>query len=533
MTDIMTVIIILLLIVCVILLVLVLLRQAKLSNDRRSEAIREELMKLRERVDADARSDADARTNLRREISETMNTMADRQEKSLRDMADRQDENLHDMADRQLDSLHDMSDRQNESLRDMSARQNRQLSEISDKQNEQLREISDKQNRQLSEISDKQNEQMRVISDKQNEQMRAISDKQNETLREMSEREQQMLQKIVEENARQKEAIIETLTTSIEKLQTSNENKLNEMQGIVDRKLDKTLNERLDTNFSKVTEQLGNLYRSLGELKDLSGGVADLNRTLSNVKTRGTWGEVQLQRILEQTLPRNQYDVNVATKRNSTDRVEFAIKFPAQDGSDELVYLPIDAKFPSDIYNRISEAADNNDQEALSAAKNELKNRIRGEASSISSKYLDPPRTTNYAFMYLPTEGLYAEVLRIDGLTEECQKKGVVITGPTTITAVLNALQVGFRNVALSKKSVEVMKLLEAVKGQVSRMDDAVVKTQKKLSDAVSMTDDLQKRTSRLTSRMRAIGEMDEAESDRLLGLDDMMGLPENETDEE
>ena len=447
MNDFADIVTILLLIIVIVLLIFVLIRQAKLRRDRRGEAIRDELLRLRERVDADARSDAEARSTLRREISETMTRMAERQ-----------DENLHDMADRQLDSLHDMSDRQNASLR--------------------------------------------VMSD----------------------REAELLQKIIEENARQKEAIIETLTTSIEKLQTSNENKLNEMQGVVDRKLDKTLNERLDTNFSRVTEQLGNLYRTLGELKDLSGGVADLNRTLANVKTRGTWGEVQLMRILEQTLPRSQYEMNVATKRNSTDRVEFAIKFPAQDGSDETVYLPVDAKFPSDIYNRIAEAADNNDPEALEAAKNELKTRIRGEAASISAKYLDPPRTTNYAFMYLPTEGLYAEVLRIDGLTEECQKKGVVITGPTTITAVLNALQVGFRNVALSKKSVEVMKLLEAVKGQVSRMDDAVVRTQKKLNDAVSMTDDLQRRTSRLTSRMRAIGEMDEAESDRLLGFDEMAG---------
>ena len=420
------IIILLLLAAAIILLIIVILRQGAISRAQRGAEIRDELMKLRERVDADARSDAEARSNLRREINETMG----------------------DMADRQLDSLHDMSDRQNETLRNVSDR------------------------------------------------------------------------------------LIQTLTASIEKLQASNEQKLSEMQGVVDRKLDKTLNDRLDTNFAKVTDQLSQLYRSLGELKDLSGGVADLNRTLSNVKTRGTWGEVQLQRILEQTLPRSQYEVNVATKHNSADRVEFALKFPAQDGSDETVWLPIDAKFPSDIYNRIADAADSGDKTALDAARDELKNRIKMEASSISSKYLDPPRTTNYAFMYLPTEGLYAEVLRIDGLTEDCQKKGVVITGPTTITAVLNALQVGFRNVALSKKSVEVMKLLEAVKGQVSRMDEAVQKTQKKLTDAVDLTDELHRRTRRLTSRMRSIGEMEPEEADRLLGIADALPEADEVTDE-
>ena len=430
-----TIITIVLLVAVVILLIIVILRQGALSRAQRGGEIRDELLRLRERVDADARSDAEARSNLRREINETMG----------------------DMADRQLDSLHDMSDRQ------------------------------------------------------------------NETLRGMSDRQAEGLQKIVEENARQREAIIRTLTLSIEKLQASNEQKLNEMQGVVDRKLDKTLNDRLDSNFARVTEQLTQLYQSLGELRDLSGGVADLNRTLSNVKTRGTWGEVQLQRILEQTLPRSQYDVNVATKHNSDERVEFAIKFPAQDGSEETVWLPIDAKFPSDIYNRIADAADAGDKAALDAARDELRTRIKNEASSIKAKYLDPPRTTNYAFMYLPTEGLYAEVLRIDGLTEDCQKKGVVITGPITITAVLNALQVGFRNVALSKKSVEVMKLLEAVKGQVSRMDEAVQRTQKKLTDAVGLTEDLQKRTRRLTSRMRSIGEIDPEEADRLLGLTDAL----------
>lgn len=376
-----------------------------------------------------------------------------------------------------------------------------------------------------------QSKELARMSDRQSIALQEMAEKQTERMTSLEKQQYRVMQDILRENASQKEAIIKTLVDSIDKLQTSNEERLRDIQGVVDQKLDKTLNERLDANFAQVTEQLGNLYKSLGELKDLSGGVADLNRTLSNVKTRGSWGEMQLERILNETMSKSQYDMNVATKRNSNDRVEFAVKFPSQEIEGEWVYLPIDAKFPSDIYNKIADAAALGDKGALDTAVGELKNRIRQEASTIAGKYLDPPRTTNYAFMYLPTEGLYSEVLRIDGLSEECQKKGVIITGPTTITAVLNSLQVGFRNLTLSKKSLEVMKLLEAVKGQMKHLDDAVQKTQKKLNDAVGLTDDLKKRTGRLSSRMRNIGEMEMEESDRLLGMNET--LMEMTTEEE
>ena len=265
------------------------------------------------------------------------------------------------------------------------------------------------------------------------------------------------------------DSVTRTLTESMDRLQSSNEEKLDQIRGVVDEKLDKTLNERLDTNFKMVGDQLGLLYKSLGELQALSSGVSDLNRTLANVKTRGVWGEVQLGRILEQTMTKSQYAVNVVTKPNSDDRVEYAVLFPAQDGSGEQVYLPIDAKFPSDIYNRIIEAGESGDAKVIAAVTQELKVRILDEARTIRDKYLSPPHTTNYGIMFLPTEGLYAEVLRIDGLTEKCQQIGVIVAGPTTITAILNSLQAGFRNVALSKKSFEVMKLLEAVKTQFAK----------------------------------------------------------------
>lgn len=315
------------------------------------------------------------------------------------------------------------------------------------------------------------------------------------------------------------DSVTRTLTESMDRLQSSNEEKLDQIRGVVDEKLDKTLNERLDTNFKMVGDQLGLLYKSLGELQALSSGVSDLNRTLANVKTRGVWGEVQLGRILEQTMTKSQYAVNVVTKPNSDDRVEYAVLFPAQDGSGEQVYLPIDAKFPSDIYNRIIEAGESGDAKVMAAVTQELKVRILDEARTIRDKYLSPPHTTNYGIMFLPTEGLYAEVLRIDGLTEKCQQIGVIVAGPTTITAILNSLQAGFRNVALSKKSFEVMKLLEAVKTQFAKLDDEVERTQKKLSDATRSTDRLRHRTELIQRRMRNVTELDASEAERLLDL--------------
>ena len=316
------------------------------------------------------------------------------------------------------------------------------------------------------------------------------------------------------------DSVTRTLTESMDRLQSSNEEKLDQIRGVVDEKLDKTLNERLDTNFKMVGDQLGLLYKSLGELQALSSGVSDLNRTLANVKTRGVWGEVQLGRILEQTMTKSQYAVNVVTKPNSDDRVEYAVLFPAQDGSGEQVYLPIDAKFPSDIYNRIIEAGESGDAKVIAAVTQELKVRILDEARTIRDKYLSPPHTTNYGIMFLPTEGLYAEVLRIDGLTEKCQQIGVIVAGPTTITAILNSLQAGFRNVALSKKSFEVMKLLEAVKTQFAKLDDEVERTQKKLSDATKSTDRLRHRTELIQRRMRNVTELDAAEAGKLLDLE-------------
>lgn len=259
---------------------------------------------------------------------------------------------------------------------------------------------------------------------------------------------------LLKNNTEQQKNIITIIQSSLEKLQNSNEEKLDKIQGVVNEKLDKTLNERLDSNFKQIGDSLGELYKSLGELNKLSTGVIDLNKTLSNVKTRGTWGEIQLKSILEQTMVNSQYDINVATKKNSNDRVEFAIKIPSREDNNTFIYLPIDSKMPSDIYNKIVDASATSNQDLLNAAYKELEQRIKTEARTIRDKYIDPPNTTDFAIMFLPTEGLYAEALRINGLAEWCQSNcKIVISGPTTITALLNSLRLGFSNMALTKKA--------------------------------------------------------------------------------
>lgn len=326
---------------------------------------------------------------------------------------------------------------------------------------------------------------------------------------------------LMEEQRKQISSLNEAMRLGLNEIKEVTEASLNKIQGVVDEKLTKTLNDRLDSNFKQIAENLGELYKSLGELSRLSSGVADLNRTLSNVKARGVWGEQQLGAILEQTMTPTQYDVNVITKRGSSERVEFAIKIPSKGSSGEFIYLPIDSKFPSDIYNRLYSAAESADREALESATKELEQRIKLEAKSISTKYIDPPSTTDMAVMFLPTEGLYAEVLRIDGLSEWCQTNcHVFITGPTTVTAFLNSLRVGFANVALNEKSKEVLKLLEAIKSQYANFSALIDQTQKRLSAAMSSTDELKKRSDIIQRRMKDISEITATESDQILGIE-------------
>ena len=283
------------------------------------------------------------------------------------------------------------------------------------------------------------------------------------------------------QNNEQMKQINRTMEKKMSDLQQNNEKKLDEMRATVDEKLQKTLESRLTESFKQVSERLERVYKSLGEMQKVSAGVDDLKRVLSNVKTRGILGEVQLGSILEQILSPEQYDTNVITKKGSTERVEYAVKMPGSDNG--FVYLPIDAKFPLDAYQKLLDAYDSRNRDFVKDAQKELKTRIKGFAKDISTKYIDVPNTTEFAIMFLPTEGLYSEVVRM-GLIEELQREKINIAGPTPMAALLNSLQMGFKTLAVQKKSAEVWKVLAEVKTEFAKFSDSLEKTKRIMSKA-------------------------------------------------
>ena len=329
----------------------------------------------------------------------------------------------------------------------------------------------------------------------------------------------QLIREMQQMNVRQSDKLNVTLTENVSKLQQSNEKKLEEMRLTVDEKLTDTLSKRLDSSFKVVGEQLKSVHESLGEMHKLAGSVGDLQRVLTNVKSRGTWAEVQLGNILEQTLTKEQYECNVSTK-NDTKRVEFAVKIPSRTEEGKFVWLPIDSKFPQEDYIRICDAAENADKAAMEAASKALEQTVKNQAKTISDLYIDVPKTTDFAIMFLATEGLYAEVLRRPGLCEEIQNKyRVMICGPTSITAFLNTLRVGFRTIALDKKASEVWKVLGAVRTQYDKFELLLAKTKKKIDEAGSTIEDAQKRNGIIQKNLRSVELIDSAQADGILGI--------------
>ena len=320
-------------------------------------------------------------------------------------------------------------------------------------------------------------------------------------------------------NEEKLEAMRKTIETQLRAIQEDNSRKLEQMRATVDEKLQSTLEKRLGESFKQVSERLEAVYKGLGEMRNLAAGVGDLKKVLTNVKTRGTWGEIQLGTILEQILTPDQYDVNVQTKKNSDARVEFAIKLPGQDtDKDRVVWLPIDAKFPQEDYQRLVDAQDAADRELAEKSIKSLEMRIKAEAKFIKEKYIDPPDTTDFGIMFLPVEGLYAEVLRRPGLCEFLQREyRIVMAGPTTLAALLNSLQMGFRTLAIEKRSSEVWELLGVVKSEFGKFGDVLSKTKKKLQEASNTIDRAEVRTRAIERKLREVQELPVDDSVELL----------------
>ena len=326
---------------------------------------------------------------------------------------------------------------------------------------------------------------------------------------------------LTESNEKRMNELRVTLDARLKQMLDDNAVKLEQMRQTVDERLTATLEQRLGESFKQVSERLEAVHKGLGEMQTLAAGVGDLKQVLSNVKTRGTWGEVQLGMLLEQILTSDQYETNVACKQGCGERVEFAIRLPGQDGREgEVVWLPIDAKFPTEDYQRLLDAQDRRDQPAMETALKALENRVKAAAKDIQTKYLDPPRTTDFGIMFLPTEGLYAEVLRRPGLAEGIQRdRRVVIAGPTTLAALLNSLQMGFRTLAVEQRSSEVWQLLGAVKTQFGQFGGLLEKVQNKLDQASKTIDDAAKKSRNIERKLRSVEETPSPEAGRLLPL--------------
>lgn len=384
------------------------------------------------------------------------------------------------------------------------------------------------QKRSMYEQDQKQMEQFYCMQQSMTSSLDKVKDTNTEKLAEIEKRMAEMQLRMVTQNQTASERMAEVVQKSLLQIQQSNETKLTEMQTTMNKKLDTSLNERLDSSFNQIGEQLTKLYEKMGELQSLSDGVTNLNKTLSNVKARGTWAEASLNNILEDILTPAQYDKNVSTKKNSSDFVEFAVKIPDKEGKGGFIYLPIDSKFPSDIYNKIVDASNDGDAAALRLAAKELEQRIKTEARTIRDKYVTPPVTTDFAIMFLPTEGLYSEVLRIPGLAEWCQKEcKVIISGPTTISALLNSLSIGFKYLTVNKNSRDILKVLSAVKMQYKKFGELITKTSKKLNDAQSATDEMYRRAEMINKKLTKMEEIDASEANDLLGFS--TGLIETE----
>ena len=303
----------------------------------------------------------------------------------------------------------------------------------------------------------------------------------------------------------------------------STEKRLDDMRQMVEEKLQKTLNERIGQSFELVRTQLENVQRGLGEMKTLAEDVGGLKKVLGNVKTRGTFGEIQLAALLEQMLSPEQYEANVKTRKNATEFVEFAIKLPGKDNGKDVVYLPIDAKFPKDVYEQYIDAYEDGDSALMESTSKQLENTIKRMAKDIHDKYIEPPFTTDFAIMFLPFESIYAEVIRRTALVETLQKDyKIVITGPTTLGAILNSLQMGFRTLAIQKRTSEVWSVLGAVKTEFGKFGGMLEKIQKNLQSAGDQLEEVMgKRTRAIERKLRQVEALPSEESKKMLSLND------------
>ena len=398
-------------------------------------------------------------------------------------------------------------------------------------------------------LSEQASDTIRQIQMVREELTRTIREQLTENRMELSSRVEELRKEIVGNQAIQLQQLQETLNRNLlttnelqrekleamtrqqEQLVKSTEKRLDDMRLMVEEKLQKTLNERIGQSFELVRTQLENVQQGLGEMKNLAQDVGGLKRVLTNVKTRGTFGEVQLAALLEQMLSPEQYEANVKTKKKGTEFVEFAVKLPGKDDELECVYLPIDAKFPKDAYEQYLDAYEAGNVEQINVTSRQLELIVKKMARDIRDKYLDPPYTTDFGIMFLPFENIYAEVIRRTALVEQLQREfRVIVTGPTTLGAILNSLQMGFRTLAIEKRSSEVWTVLAAVKTEFGKFGGMLEKVQKNLETAGSQLDEvIGKRTRAIERKLRGVQELPADQSANILDIGDTLSDDDND----
>lgn len=406
------------------------------------------------------------------------------------------------------------SERLARAVRDEFAQSRKEASEAARAGREELRAALAEQGRAQREAGELQASALR-------ETLEGLSRGLTGTLSEHRREQTGAIERLTTANEARLNALRETVERQLTALQEHNTQKLEEMRRTVDEKLHATLEQRLGESFRIVSERLEKVYQGLGEMQQLAGGVDDLKRIMTNVKARGTWGEVQLGALLEQMLAPEQYAASVAVRPGAGERVDFAIRLPGRLVGDVPVWLPIDAKFPLEDYQRLAAAQDAVDPAVVEEAGRALERRVREEALSIRAKYVAPPHTTDFALLFVPTEGLYAELIRRPGLLEHLQREArVILTGPTTLTAILNSLQMGFRTLAIERRSSEVWETLGAVKTEFSKFGSVLDRVRKKIEQAGNEFDEVGRRTRAINRKLRDVQTLPEERSAELLGAD-------------
>jgi DNA recombination protein RmuC len=476
------------------------------AQERIERATKDEIARSRQETSEQAR-------DLRQEVQAALKSSTDSLVKSIEAISSGQQKRLEDFAG-QLNALRaEMSG----ALHVFKESQERRLTDSA----AQLQQHSESFSRKLSEFGNASQESAKQSRLELASTLQAF----NEAMRKQMSDFAAQLQALTESSQAKADALRQAMEAKLKELQTDNAAKLEEMRRTVDEKLQGTLEKRLGESFKLVSERLEQVHSGLGEMRLLASGVGDLKKVLTNVKTRGTWGEVQLGNLLDQILTADQYARNVATRPGARETVEFALKLPGRDEQDgKVVWLPIDAKFPKEDYERLVDAADRGDAAAVEDAGKALEARVHSQARDIRDKYIAPPHTTDFGLLYLPTEGLYAEVLRRPGLVDMIQRDcRVVVVGPTTLAALLNSLQMGFRTLAIQKRSSEVWKVLGAVKTEFGKFGDILEKVKHKLDETGNTIEQAAHRSRQIERKLKkvealpaseAAGLLEEAETD-------------------